>query len=86
MPHEPKLNSWKEIAGYLGRDVRTVLRWERERGLPIRSIPGGTRRRVFAYQSEVDGWLDGSQGALRIAHAIASVSVINAPPEQNKPD
>jgi hypothetical protein len=82
MPHELRLNSWKEIAGYLGRDVRTALRWEKERGLPVRSIPGGKRRRVFAYQSELDGWLDGSRGALQIAHATASVSVCDVPAGQ----
>ncbi|MGH9470840.1 MAG: DNA-binding protein, partial [Terriglobia bacterium] len=54
-----RLNSWKEIAAYLGRDVRTVLRWEKQRGLPIRSIPGGKRRRVFAYPFEIEAWLDG---------------------------
>jgi len=26
------LNSWKEIAAYLNRGVRTVQRWETERG------------------------------------------------------
>ena len=30
-----RLDSWKEIAAYLGRDVRTVQRWERREGLPI---------------------------------------------------
>ncbi len=57
MPQEDKLNSWKEIAGYLGRDVRTVLRWEKERGLPIRCIPGGKKRRVFACPDELEAWL-----------------------------
>ncbi len=52
-----KLASWKEIAGYLGRDVRTVLRREKERGLPVRWIPGGKKRRVFAYPGEIENWL-----------------------------
>lgn len=52
-----KLNSWKEIAVYLGRDVRTVSRWEKQRGLPVRSIPGGRRRSVFAYQRDIEAWL-----------------------------
>jgi hypothetical protein len=29
------LGSWKEIAAYLGRDVRTVQRWEKKEGLPV---------------------------------------------------
>src|SRR4051812_33630088 len=30
------LQSWKEIAAYLKRGVRTVQRWERSHGLPVR--------------------------------------------------
>ena len=32
-----RLESWKEIAAYLGRDVRTAQRWERLGGLPVPS-------------------------------------------------
>jgi hypothetical protein len=53
-----RLDSWKEIAEYLGRDVRTVIRWEREKNLPVHRIPGGKRRSVFAYPEEVEAWLD----------------------------
>jgi hypothetical protein len=52
-----RLNSWKEIAHYLGRDVRTTMRWERERGLPVHRVPGGRSRTVFAYARELDVWL-----------------------------
>ena len=34
-----RLDSWKEIAGYLKRDVRTVQRWERDFGLPVQRLP-----------------------------------------------
>ena len=52
------LRSWKEIAAYLGRDVRTVIRWERDRGLPVRRPPGNKRAgNVFAYRDELDSWL-----------------------------
>jgi len=53
-----RLDSWKEIADYLRRDVRTVIRWERERGLPVHRIPGGKRSVVFAYREEIDRWLN----------------------------
>jgi len=69
MPRDGKLNSWKEIAAYLGRDVRTVLRWEKGRKLPVRCIPGGKKRRVFAYRAEIDAWLDGSRSAREPANA-----------------
>jgi hypothetical protein len=52
-----RLDSWKEIADYLGHDVRTVIRWEKERGLPVRRLPGGKRQSVFAVIAEIDGWL-----------------------------
>ncbi len=68
MGQETRLDSWKEIGAYLGRDPRTVLRWEKSRGLPIRSIPGGKRRRVFAYQEEIDAWLRGEPFSRSIGH------------------
>jgi len=54
-----RLDSWKEIARYLGRDVRTVIRWEKQRSLPIHRVPGGKGHAVFAYSAEVDAWLSG---------------------------
>jgi hypothetical protein len=52
------LGSWKEIADYLGYEVRTCLRWEKKLGLPIHRIdPESSRSRVFAYQEELDDWL-----------------------------
>jgi tetratricopeptide (TPR) repeat protein len=56
-----RLNSWKEIAGFFGKDERTVKRWENSRGLPVRRIPGGgTRNSVFAYAGELEAWLAGA--------------------------
>src|SRR5882724_5819013 len=55
-----RLDSWKSIASYLRRDVRTVIRWEKEKNLPVHRVPGGTRQAVFAYIEEIDDWLAGS--------------------------
>jgi len=52
------LNSWKEIAGYLGRGVRTVQRWEAQLGLPIHRPAGKDHSAVLAFSSELDQWLD----------------------------
>jgi hypothetical protein len=52
------LNSWKEIAGYVGRGVRTVQRWEREFAFPVRRPNGKSRSAVFAISSNVDEWLN----------------------------
>lgn len=57
---DSRLQSWKEIAQYLQRDVRTVIRWEQEKGLPVHRVPGGKQPRVFAYRHELDVWLAGS--------------------------
>jgi hypothetical protein len=51
------LNSWKEIAAYLGRGVRTVQRYERDLGLPVRRPRGTTRSAVIALTDELDSWL-----------------------------
>lgn len=61
-----RLNSWKEIAAYVGRDVRTVIRWEQRAGLPVYRIPVGQRQAVHAYRSEIDAWMrsGGSTSAL----------------------
>jgi len=54
-----RLDSWKEIATFLGRAERTVKRWETERGLPVHRVPGGGRSAVFAYSNELADWLKG---------------------------
>lgn len=54
-----RLNSWKEIASFFGKDERTVKRWESARGLPVRRVPGGNRTTVFAYAEELEAWLNG---------------------------
>jgi hypothetical protein len=51
------LNSWKEVALYLGRGVRTVQRWEQELGLPVRRPRGRARSAVLALKAELDTWL-----------------------------
>jgi len=56
---DQRLDSWKAIADYLGRDIGTVRRWERLQGLPVRRVPGGRGSSVFAYASEIDEWLKG---------------------------
>ena len=50
------LQSWKEIAAYLDRDVRTARRWEQAEGLPVRRHRSGARSSVYAYRAELDAW------------------------------
>ncbi|ADW68264.1 hypothetical protein AciX9_1201 [Granulicella tundricola MP5ACTX9] len=58
--HNDILNGWKEIAQYVARDIRTVERWEKQRGLPVRRVPGAGRATVFARISELELWLHSS--------------------------
>jgi len=51
-----KLDSWKEIADYLGREVRTVQRWERTEDLPVHRHEHQKKSTVYAYASEIDAW------------------------------
>ena len=55
-----RLDSWKEIAAYLNRSVRTVQRWEAERGLPVHRIPGRDHGSVTALKTEIDDWFRSS--------------------------
>ena len=59
MSHEAKvLRSWKEIAAYLGKGVRTVQRWEELFGLPVkRPKETATKGTVVASTDELDQWL-----------------------------
>src|SRR5215208_4414573 len=55
-PDEPRLDSWKEIASYLGRGIRTVQRWEREEGLPVHRLDHAKRGSVYASRRELTAW------------------------------
>ena len=59
-----RLTTWKEIGSYIGRDGRTAKRYEIERGLPVRRMPGQRKSVVFAYSDEIDLWLRALDGSL----------------------
>jgi hypothetical protein len=68
------LNSWKEIASYLGRGVRTVQRYEHDLRLPVRRPHGKSRSAVIALTTELDEWLRSTpQSALNSASAKAAL-------------
>ena len=76
------LNSWKEIASYLGKDVRTVMRWEKMHGLPVHRLPGGPKAGVYALKSEVDAWRAG-QGVVASAGG-SEMPAQTAPPREGR--
>src|SRR5258708_37412593 len=53
---DKKLVSWKEIASYLGREVRTVQRWERTEDLPVHRHEHQKKSTVYAFTNELDEW------------------------------
>ena len=56
LPEEP-LDSWKEIASYVKRDVSTVQRWEKREGMPVHRHVHDKRGSVYAPGSELDAGL-----------------------------
>ncbi len=77
-----RLSSWKEIAAYLGRDVRTAIRWEKERALPVhREASGPGRPTVYALVEELDRWMMGH----RDQAPIESPAESTGPPETPRP-
>jgi len=51
------LLTWKDISAYLGSEIRTCQRWEKEAGLPVHRILDSPKSRVFAYKQELDEWI-----------------------------
>src|SRR6267154_5682399 len=58
-PPEDHLDSWKEIAAYLNRDVTTVQRWEKREGMPVHRHLHERMGSVFASRAELDAWARG---------------------------
>jgi TolB-like protein/Tfp pilus assembly protein PilF len=63
-PVEVRLDSWKEIATYVKRDISTVQRWEKREGMPIHRHVHDKRGSVYALSSELDAWLLGRRQRL----------------------
>lgn len=51
-----RLDSWKEIASFFGRQVRTVQLWEKSEGLPVRRQHHKKLGSVYAYRRDLDAW------------------------------
>src|SRR6266567_4930237 len=55
-PLEDRLDSWKEIAAHLNRDVTTVQRWEKREGMPVHRHQHDRMGSVYASRAELDAW------------------------------
>jgi hypothetical protein len=77
-PTRRQLSSWKEIADYLGRGVRSVQRWEREEGLPVHRLAHQKRGSVYAYTDELDNWWKARYSSL--AQEASTQDAVAEPP------
>jgi len=91
---DERLDSWKEIASYLKREVRTLHRWEAQEGLPIHRHLHKERGSVYAYKAELDSWWNnrrlvlerptpaaeakGRPGRLRLISVVAGMAILSA--------
>jgi len=73
---EDRLDSWKEIAAYLGRGIRTVQRWEREEGLPVHRLAHDKRGTIYARREELKAWWE----SRRVTLATPATSDVAAAP------
>ena len=83
-----QLESWKAIARYLKRSVRTARRWEQTQGLPVHRSLGA----VFAPRLELDAWREAQERAPVLPPAApesagpSPVSIAVLPFENLSPD
>src|ERR1700756_5174457 len=74
-PLEGRLDSWKEIAAYLNRDVTTVQRWEKREGMPVHRHVHDKRGSVYALSSELDAWQQNRGARLEEDKAVKAEAV-----------
>ncbi len=75
-----RLDSWKDVAAYLRRDVTTVQRWERREGLPIRRHVHDKQGSVYAFRSELDAWQRTRTAQVDAEEPRRSVAGVAEPP------
>ncbi len=85
-PSSDRLDSWKEIASYLKRSVRTVTRWERQEGLPVHRHVHSKTGTVYAYKPELDTWcisaksksVDAAKDLMTVLESPAAIGVMRS--------
>ena len=73
-PSEKRLDSWKEIAAYLNRDVTTVQRWEKREGMPVHRHLHDRVGSVYAFRAELDQWAQSRKLQTEQSNAVSSPS------------
>lgn len=91
-PSDKRLDGWKAIAHYFRRDRTTVMRWARDRALPVHRMPGGLQGSVFAFEHELANWalrhddVEAPSPALPNAAIPQTEADTPPPPEATPPD
>ena len=81
-----RLDGWKDIAFYLGKSVRTAIRWEKQLGLPVRRLHTAGGEIVYAFRSEIDEWLRANPPSSRENGEIpAGVTAVQPAPVATTP-
>jgi TolB-like protein/Flp pilus assembly protein TadD len=83
-PSERRLDSWKEIAAYLNRDVTTVQRWEKREGMPIHRHLHDKRGSVYALPEELDEWVQSRRPRVDEAEKKPEAGVIPGAASEQK--
>ncbi|WP_156352573.1 MULTISPECIES: hypothetical protein [unclassified Sphingomonas] len=73
---EDRIDGWKSIAAYFGRDRTTVIRWARERALPVHRLPGGRVGTVYALRGELDRWAKLPADGTDAIETVATVATV----------
>jgi hypothetical protein len=82
-PLEDRLDSWKEIASYLKRDVTTVQRWEKREGMPVHRHLHDSMGSVYASRADLDAWMRSRN--LRAGQENGNNDLSPNPPAQSPP-
>lgn len=81
-----RLDSWKEIAAYLNRDVTTAQRWEKREGMPVHRHVHERIGSVYAFRAELDAWTRSRNiGTSRENEANVTPPQLDAPSQQENP-
>ena len=78
---EDRLDSWKEIAAYLNRDVTTVQRWEKREGMPVHRHVHDKIGSVYASRAELDTWARDRSGRAPENSDITSTASASVQPK-----
>src|SRR5438876_10892627 len=73
---DDRLDSWKDIAAYLKRDVSTVQRWEKREGMPVHRHLHEKLGSVYAFRAELDAWSRSRNALVRLENDVDAAASV----------